>query len=73
MLEIKMTSYGYYDTIKEIRINLEEALGKKISKKQKDEAICKALGAVTALWNLVELNEIDSDSDMETKEDTGII
>lgn len=70
MLEIKVTSYGYYDTIKEIRINLEKALGKKVSKKQKDEAICKALGAVTALWNLVELDDINNDIEADNESNT---
>ena len=66
MLKIEVSSYGYYDAIKEIRMDLEQALSKNVSKKQKDKAICKALGAATALWNLVELNEISEDTEEET-------
>ena len=63
MLKIELSSYGYYDAIKEIRDDLEKAFGKSVSRKQKDEAICKALGAVKALWNLVDVEEIDNDTE----------
>ena len=70
MLKIELSSYGYYDAIKEIRMDLEQALGKRVSNKQKDESICKALGAVKALWNLVKLDEIDNDIEADNESNT---
>lgn len=67
MLKIELSSYGYYDAIREIRNDLEQALGKNVSKKQKDVYICKALGAVKALWNLVELTEIGEDTESDSE------
>lgn len=60
MLNIELTSYGFDETLKEIRIDLESVLGENVSKKRKDAAICKTLGAVNALWNLIEVkaNEV---------------
>lgn len=65
MLKIELTSYGLYDTLKEIRGDLNSALGSNISKKRKDEMIYKALGCIDALWNLVQVIEEKPKEDNE--------
>ena len=69
MLNIKLTEYGVDDTLKDIRENLESALGKQTSKRRKDEMIYRALGAVDALWNMISITEI-SDNTKEENNDS---
>lgn len=67
MLNIKMNEFGVENTLTEIRYYLKDAIGDKVSKKRKDEAICKALGAVEALFNMIEI--INLEDDMGSEED----
>ena len=64
MLNLELTDYGVYDTIKEIKDELELVVGNKVSKKQKEEAICKSIGALNALWNLVTINDPSNEPDL---------
>ena len=68
MTKIVLNEYGVETTLTEIRHYLEDALYKTISKKQKDRAISKALGAVEALFYIVDV--IENDSNDESKLET---
>lgn len=65
MLNIVLNEYGVETTLTEIRDTLENALCKTISKKQKDVAIAKALGAVEALFYIVDVDDVDNDAENE--------
>ena len=58
MLNLELTSYGFDEILKEIRIDLESAIDRGVSKKRKDEIIYKTLGAVNALWNMIQVVEV---------------
>ena len=60
MMNIALHEYGIENTLTEIRHTLEDALGANVSKKQKDIAIAKALGAVVSLFYTV---EVESDQE----------
>ena len=61
MLKIVLNEFGVDNTLTEIRHTLEDALGTNISKKQKDIAIAKALGAVESLFYMVEIESEQKD------------
>ena len=66
MLNVEMTVYGIDDTLKEMRIDLEDALGRGVSKKRKNELIYKTLGAINTLWNLINVTkDVNGDSEDE--------
>ena len=65
MLEIKLNDYGVEDTLKEIGEYLESAIKSK-SKKQKNEIIYKALGAVNTLYYVIEVTEVETDAESES-------
>lgn len=67
MLNIELTEYGVEDTLKEIGEYLESAIKSK-SKKQKNEMIYKALGAINTLYYVIDVTEVDADT--ESKSDT---
>lgn len=67
MLEIKLNDYGVEDTLKEISEYLESAI-KKNSKKQKNEMIYKALGAIETLYYVIEVTEVETDTENESDE-----
>lgn len=62
MLNIELMQCGLDDTLKEIRSDLESVIGKSYSKRQKDAAIYKTLGAVNTIWNMVTVVEVDNDT-----------
>lgn len=66
MLNMELTSYGLDDTLTGIMNDLESALGRSYSKKQKDEVICKTLGAVNTLWNMIRVIEVSTDTESES-------
>ena len=65
MLNIELMETGLDDTLRDIKNDLKSVLGSGFSKKQKDEVIYKTLGAVNTLWNLVRVEEFDSDIEDE--------
>lgn len=62
MLEIKLNDYGVGDILREISDYLESAI-KSNSKKQKNEIIHKALGAIETLYYVIEVTEVDDDTE----------
>lgn len=62
-LNIKLTDYGFDDTIETIKHDLESALGNKVSKKRKDEMIYKSLGALDTIWNLLIIEDHKDEDD----------
>ena len=62
MLEIKLNDYGVDDILKEICRDLESAIKSK-SKKQKNDTMIKALGAIETLYYLINITEVPSDTD----------
>lgn len=62
MLEIKLNDYGVEDILREISDYLESAI-KSNSKKQKNEIIHKALGAIETLYYVIEVTEVDDDTE----------
>lgn len=66
MLNVKLTECGFEQVLDDIADNLESVLGKKVSKKQKDEMIYKALGAINALYQLVLVTDVNSYTKCET-------
>lgn len=65
MLNIELDDYGVENVLEDIRDCLEDALDNNISKKQKNEAICKALGAVKALCYMIKISEVDTDAEVK--------
>lgn len=65
MLKIELTNYGVEDVLREISNYLESAIEKN-SKKQKNEMIYKSLGAIETLYNMINITEIDNDTDCES-------
>jgi hypothetical protein len=62
MLEIKLNDYGVENTLTEIRDYLELAIESN-SKKQKNEMIYKALGAVRTLYYVIDVTEVNNDTE----------
>lgn len=67
MLNIELTSFGLDETLKDIMKDLRSALGNNNSKKRKDEVMYKVLGSVTALWNMVQVTETGTDTEVESE------
>lgn len=65
MLKIELNDYGVEDVLKEISDDLQSAI-KKNSKKQKDEIIYKALGKIETLYYVINITEIDNDTEGES-------
>jgi len=65
MLKIELNDYGIEDVLKEIINDLELAI-KKNSKKQKNDIIYKALGKVETLYYVINITEIDNDTEGES-------
>ena len=68
MLTVKLYEFGIENTLREISSYLDDAIGGNVSKKRKDEAICKALGAIEALFNVVQTIHSDDDIDIDNSE-----
>jgi hypothetical protein len=64
MLEIKLNDYGVENTLTEIRDYLESAI-ESDSKKRKNEMIYKALGAIETLYYVIEVTEVETDTESE--------
>lgn len=64
MLKIELCDYGVEDVLKEISEYLEEAI-KSSSKKRKNEIIHKALGAIDTLYYVINVTEVDTDTENE--------
>lgn len=71
MLNIELTSFGLDETLKDIMKDLESVLGGDSSKRRKDEVMYKVLGAVTALWNMVQVVEAEPETNVE--EESGLL
>lgn len=65
MLNIELSEYGVEDTLKEIAEYLEEAI-KSSSKKRKNEIIHKALGAIDTLYYVINVTEVNTDTDSKS-------
>lgn len=65
MLKIELNQYGVEDTLKEISEYLESAIVSN-SKKRKDEIIHKALGAIDTLYYVLDVTEVDADTESES-------
>ena len=61
-MKIKLTNWGLDDTLRDMKNNLCNALGRDISKNDKDSAMREAIGSIEALINLIIIEE-------ETEED----
>jgi hypothetical protein len=66
MLYIELDEYGVENTIREIQDHLKSVLGQNISKKQKDGAISRALGAMDALYYMIQITEAYTESESDT-------
>jgi hypothetical protein len=64
MLEIKLNDYGVEDILREISDYLESAIASN-SKKQKNEIIHKALGAIETLYYVIDVTEVETDTESE--------
>ena len=60
MLKIELRDCGLDDTLREIIDYLESAIKNK-HKKQKDELMNKALGAIETLYYIINVEEISAD------------
>lgn len=60
MLNIELTQYGVDDTLKLVTDNLKAALGRNISKKQKDNTIQRAIGSLETLYCLVLVTDTET-------------
>lgn len=67
MLNIELTSYGLDDTLKDIMNDLELAIGNNISKRRKDEIIYKILGTVNALYQTIQVVEVEDTAGYESE------
>lgn len=63
MLSIELCEYGLKEVLGDIYEDLSSVLGKEHSKKEKDEKILKALGAVNALNELILVWDTDFPED----------
>ena len=55
MTKLILNDYGFYDILKDTKIDLESVLGTKVSKKRKDEIIHKALGVIDAIYAMTDI------------------
>ena len=67
MVNVKLYEFGVDNTLREISGYLKGAIGDNISKKRKDEAICKAFGAVETLFNIIQIEEVKDEEVMNHK------
>ena len=65
-MDIKLTEYGLDDTLKYIKDRLKIAIGKKISREYKDNIIYETIGAINALYNVLQVTEVDSETKNES-------
>ena len=65
MLKIELAEYGVEDTLKEVSEYLESAI-KCISKREKNNIIYKALGAINALYYVINVTEVSTDTENES-------
>lgn len=72
MLAVELTPYGVDDSIKYAKDILYDALGRKVSKRRKDEAIYRAVGALDAWYALVSISKFEDVTDYmkRNEEDT---
>ena len=68
MLKIELCDYGVEDTLKEISEYLESAI-KATSKKEKNEIIYKALGAINTLYYVINVEEVDDSTATKVSEE----
>ena len=65
MLKIELSEYGLDDTLNDIRGRLRGALGKKVSKKNKDTAIREAIASLEAIRNMIYIEEVEISTESE--------
>lgn len=65
MLKIELCDYGVEDVLKEIAEYLEEAIESN-SKKRKNEMMHKALGAIDTLYYMINVTEVNIDTDSKS-------
>lgn len=65
MLNVELAPYGLDDTIRDMKEALQKVLGNKCSKQSKDEAIYFALGALEAIWHMVQISEVENEDVQE--------
>ena len=66
MLEIKLTEYGLDDTLIYMKDRLETAIGKNVSKEYKDNIIYETIGTINALYNILQVTDVDSETKSES-------
>lgn len=65
MFEIKLNYYAVENTLREISDYLESAI-ESDSKKRKNEMIHKALGAIQTLYYVIDVTEVEDDTESES-------
>lgn len=65
MLKIELHECGIENTLREIKDYLKSAI-ESSSKGYKNEMIYKALGAVNALYYVIDVTEVDNDTENES-------
>lgn len=66
MLNIELTEYGLDDTLKYMKDRLETAIGKKVTKEYKDNIIYETIGAINALYNVLQVTDVVSETKSES-------
>lgn len=65
MVKIELYDYGIENVLETIGEYLEDAI-KSSSKKRKNEIIHKALGAIDALYYVISVTEVNTDTDSKS-------
>ena len=68
MTKLILNDYGFYDILKDTKIDLESVLGNKVSKKRKDEIIHKTLGVIDTIYAMTDIVMESDDINAEVKE-----
>ena len=63
MLTVELYEYGLRDVLAMIKKDLKSVVGREYSKKEKDEMIYKALGAVNALDDMILVWDTSTDDE----------
>ena len=62
-MKIKLTNWGLDDTLRDMKTKLCEALGRDVSKNDKDAAMREVIGSIEALTNLIIIEEEETEED----------
>jgi hypothetical protein len=62
-MKIKLTNWGLDDTLRDMKNNLCEVLGRDVSKNAKDAAMYEVIGSIEALYNLIAVEDEETEED----------